>query len=510
MDILTAKQMKIVENESNRLGVTFLDLMENAGTAAFHVIRKQNAIENINCTVFCGKGNNGGDGFVVARKLAQMGANVLILLTDGIPETAEAYEMYLACKQMEMRISDTDENFGTVYGFIKKSDIIVDAIYGTGFHGALREKAIKITDVINASKAQIYALDIPSGVDADNCTVDEHAVKADCTIAFDSYKYAHVSSVSKYQCGNIEVRAIGIPEEAHDAVKTKSVLIDEEMVFSAIKKRREDANKGTYGKLLNVCGSFGMTGAAVMATKSALRVGTGLVTLAAPENLILPLSCHLVESTMMPLPEEGHLVSKDAAAILEEELTHYTACLIGCGLGVNENTQYNLEHLIRTSEVPLIIDADGINLLAQNINILKEKKSPIILTPHMGEMARLLGCTVKNLQRYKLEAALKFAKKFEIILVLKDYNTVVATPDGRLFFNSTGNAGLAKGGSGDVLAGMIAGLTAQRIHPALAAISGVYLHGLAADKCAARKSQYGMLPSDILDDLCEIFLEHKR
>ncbi len=503
--------MKTVENEANRMGAAFLDLMENAGTAAFNVIRKQNAVENMNCSVFCGKGNNGGDGFVVARKLSQMGANVLILLTDGIPQTTEAYEMYLVAKQLDIHISDADVDLGAVYGFIKKSDIIVDAVYGTGFKGALSEKAIKITDIINASKAQVYALDIPSGVSADECTVDERAVRADCTIVFDSYKYAHVSNVSKHQCGRIELKSIGIPEDAHLAVKTKAQLIDEDMVFSAVKKRRDDANKGTYGKLMNVSGSFGMTGAAVMSTKAALRVGTGLVTAASPESLILPLAGHLVEATMLPLPEtEGHLVASDAHTLLAEKLQGYSACLIGCGMGVNDNTHENLTHLIRNCEKPLIIDADGINLIARNINILKERKAPVILTPHMGEMARLLECSVQNLQRYKLEAALKFAKKFGVVLVLKDYNTVVTTPDGRLYFNSTGNPGLAKGGSGDILAGMIAGFAAQGIDPAMAACAGVYLHGLAADRCALRKSQYGMLPTDILDDLCAVFLEHQR
>ena len=284
-------------------------------------------------------------------------------------------------------------------------------------------------------------------------------------------------------------------------------------VFSILKKRPPDSHKGSFGLLTGICGSKNYTGAASLAVLGALRSGVGIVCLAATEYVILPTSCKVSESTYLPLTanESGSIAaSADNIERLLKKLKSSTAALIGCGMSNCLDTQKIVTEIIRQAECQLILDADALNSVSHSVDIIKKAKYPPIITPHIAEMSRLTEISIRDIKLDPETTALNFARKYNCIVVLKDHITHIAHPDGRIYINSTGNAGLARGGSGDILSGIISSFTAQGIEPLIAAVCAVYLHGLAADRCAARLSQYGMLPSDILYDLCAIFLENDR
>ena len=510
MEIVTASEMKEIEQKAGELGMSGERLMENAGAAAAAFLKKTIDPEDKNCIIFCGRGNNGGDGFVVARKLYEDGANVAVVLTDGEPRTEDAKSMFDMVKMMGISVLRLEESYDQIAGLMDVVDIIVDGVYGTGFHGELDELHQKACALMNNAIAAVFSLDIPSGVDCDAAKAAEGAVQADFTIAFDHLKPCHILAPSKGNCGYVELCAIGIPQEAADGVKSHFHIPDEEMVFALLPQRAPESHKGSHGRLLSVCGSENFVGAAVLSAMGAMRCGVGLIQLASTQTVCHIAASHLIECTYLPLAENscGRVPAESIGAILKR-MKRSTAALVGCGLGCDEDTEQVVSALIRRANCPLVIDADGINAVAKNIDILNEKRDSVILTPHPGEMARLVGKEIEDVERDRLSVARTFAQEHGVTLVLKGHNTLVACPDGNIFYNTTGNAGLAKGGSGDVLAGMIAGFAAQGIKPELAAVLGVYLHGMAADACAKRLSQYAMQPSDILEDLCRIFVEHQ-
>lgn len=511
MRIVTAEQMKKLERNASEAGLSYYDMMENAGIAAAESISAKIAPREKRVLVFAGKGNNGGDGFVVARLLAQAGANVKVVLVDGEPATGDAAANLRAVREQGLVTFHFTADAEQVKGLLQNVDMIVDAIYGTGFHGTLCEPAKQAARAINGAIAAVFSLDLPSGINADNGELDEDAVRADFTVAFESLKPAHFIYPAAECCGAIVCADIGIPPACRTEVEQTFTHITDELVFYSIPHRAVNSNKGTFGKLLNISSCFGMTGAGKLSVLGAQRAGTGLVTLAAPRSVVATLAVSLTEAVLLPLAEtEAGGISAGAALQLAAKLGESSTCLIGCGLGNTSDSAQVLEFVMKNANCPLLIDADGINALCGNINRLSERQAPTVLTPHPGEMARLLEISTDTLLANKVELGRGFAVKHGVVLVLKGANTLVFTPEGHTFVNTTGNSGLAKGGSGDVLAGMIAGLMAQGIPAGQSAFCGVYLHGKAADRCAARLSQTAMQPSDILTDLCGIFLEHDR
>lgn len=284
-------------------------------------------------------------------------------------------------------------------------------------------------------------------------------------------------------------------------------------VLRMLRPRDPESNKGDYGRLLCVCGSEGMAGAAAMSVRAALRCGAGIVEAAVPRS-IYPIVSPQAPEAVFTLLDDSRLENNGRSFLgreaLERPLRRASACLVGCGIGTGAAAAAEVAFLLAESRVPLIVDADGINLVARNINVLKTARAPVILTPHPGEMARLLGTTVSDVQSRRRECAAEFSRRYRVVLVLKGSGTWIALPDGRMFQNPTGNAGMAKGGSGDVLAGMIASFAAQGIDPGLAAAGAVYLHGLAGDRCAERFSQTAMLPTDLIGMLPQLFSEIGR
>ncbi len=502
--MLTTGEMKKVEENSDRQGLSFLRLMENAGSAAFAVMRKHYTLQEP-VTVLCGNGNNGGDGFVVARKLYENGIRCQVILTAGEPKTAEATVMYNRANNGEIPMIDFASDPKTAYRLIGESETVVDAVYGTGFHGILPPEIADLIRFTNHLGKKIFSLDIPSGMEADNVCVPEICMDAFATIVFAAYKPAHRLAPTAFLCGEITLADIGIEESAYETVIPSVVILTEKEIQSMAKKRPENGNKGTFGRLVNICGSFGMSGAAVLSTKAALRSGAGLVTLATTERLAQALIPTLIESTMLPMKEtaDGGISAEDTEKLLSE-IEKSQAVLIGCGMGNREDTKKLVEAVLKT-EKTVVVDADGINSVKDSIPIIRDSKASVILTPHIGEFSRLTGKDIPTVQKNRYALAKAFAAENGVTLVLKDSVTLIASPDGTLAVHSNENSGLAKGGSGDTLAGIIASLCAQGYAPAQAAAVGVYLHGAAAANTASRLSKHSMLASDVIDDLAFAF-----
>lgn len=510
MKILTVSQMKEAERRSGEMEVNSTRLMENAGSAAANFIKK--TFDNItgrNFMIFCGGGNNGGDGFVVGRKLAAEGANVILVLCAGIPKSEEASFMYSSAVKAGLTIFDWNEDREKASEYLSTADVVVDALFGTGFHGALSDEYREITVRINNAIAAVVSLDIPSGVNAENGEADPDSVRADFTVAFDCRKPGHLLLPGRaFSKKTVEVD-IGIPQEVTASMLQDCFCADDAMVFSSIRKRPLFCNKGAYGRLLAVCGSEDYPGAAAVSTYAAMRAGAGITTLASTESVIAKVLPRIPEATFLPLPadEEGRIAAS-ASEELASALEKSTACLIGCGLGGGEKIRDLVLAVLKKSEGPVVLDADGLNALAGHPELLLLAKSPAILTPHMGEMARLCGLPIEKIQDDRVEIARAFAQKYHVVLVLKDASTVTASPNGDVYFNLTGSPALAKGGSGDCLAGIIAAFAAQKMNPTACAVCGVWLHGLAGERAAEKFSSWGVLATDLPAEFCTILAEH--
>ena len=509
MKILTVEQMKTEERLSDEMGVTYQRLMENAGCAAASFIRKAiSGVAGRNFMIFCGSGNNGGDGLVVARKLFEEGANVIIVLCGGMPRSDEAKYMYECVIRAGITMLDFDIDRKKVDEFLGGADIIIDALFGTGFSGEFRAPYDEIAEMINSDIAVKISLDIPSGVDAATGLAAKNAVKANFTVAFEAAKPGHLLLPGKEFCGTTEVVDIGIPHEVRAQVEQNCFLTGEDMVFSSVRRRPRFSNKGTFGKLLCITGSANFPGAAVLSALGAMRSGAGLTTVAATEKVVSIIAPRIPEATFLPLLEnEDGTISIKSKEKLLLQVEKADAVLIGCGLGRGKDIAELVELVLENANGTVVVDADGLNCISEKPEILKKAKQIPIITPHMGEMARLCGISIPETVEKRTEIASGTAKKYDAIVVLKDSSTVIAEPNGDIYFNSTGNPGLSKGGSGDCLAGMIASFAAQGYIETACAVCGVYLHGLAADMAAKELSEYGMLPSDIPNYLCRIFAE---
>lgn len=510
--IFTTEKMKEAERLSNEMGVTYQRLMENAGCAAASFIRKTlKNLEGRNCMVFCGSGNNGGDGFVAARKLFEEKANVIVILCGGLPKSDEAKYMYSCLISAGITVFDFMEDRSKVEQFIGGAEVIIDALFGTGFRGEFRAPFDEVAAMINSAGAIKFSFDVPSGINAETGEAAKGSVKADYTVAFGGRKPGHLLLPGKEFCGNTADVDIGIPHEVLSQIPENCFEVGDDIVFSSIKKRRLYTNKGSYGKLLCVTGSENYIGAAAISALSALRAGAGIVTVATTKYVAGAISSKVPEATFIPLPESENgridISSEKAKEKLLPVLKNYDAVLIGCGLGLGEETGALVEFVIRNAEGTLIIDADGLNTIAMDMELLSKAKKTPIITPHMGEMARLSGKTVQDIISERLDIATEISKKYRAVTVLKDASTVITAPNGDIYFSPTGNPGLAKGGSGDCLAGIIASLAAQGYIETASAVCGVYLHGTAADMAAKELSEYSMLPSDIPAYLSKLFAE---
>jgi NAD(P)H-hydrate epimerase len=516
MKLLTAQQMREIDRSaSSDYHIPSIVLMENAGIKTVDAIYDLLAVQRGNTVVIlAGKGNNGGDGLVAARHLINNGINVDIFLM-GNPEemTTDTYTNYKILVKMSTRIYPLleEKDLNQLMLSLLESDLIVDAIYGTGFKGILDSFNSRVVKLVNSCKSPVVAVDIPSGVEADTGKVHGEAIKASRTVTFALPKIGLVFEPGKDYTGTLTVADITIPKQLLEDDNLKTNLITETMVHPFIKPRKPESHKGTYGHGLVIGGSAGMTGAVMMSGSAALKTGAGLVTAAVPKSLLPVVETGLLEVMTIPLPETRQAaISLEALPVIESLLGRVSVCAIGPGMSSYPEANAILRFVLERAGIPVIIDADGINALQGDPEILRNRQVPVVLTPHPGEMARLLGKGIQEIQANRMVIAREFAQEYGVTLVLKGNKTLVAAPSGAIYVNMTGNPGMATAGSGDVLCGLITGLIAQGIKPQDAAIVGVYVHGLAGDCASKIKGQRGLIAGDLIDSIPDILKQFEN
>ncbi len=500
MKIITAQTMKKAESMSVQAGISYFRLMENAGTAAANLIKETVSPVGLTAAILCGSGNNGGDGFVIARKLFEMGSKPFVVLACGAPVTLEAEKM-LSLLPEGITVYDAEKFSSTALRMISSAEIIVDALFGTGLTRELSGFAAEAVKAANMTSAKRFAVDIPSGAFSDTGEVSGACFNADYTITFEAMKPCHILPPANGFCGKVTTLSIGISEDIMNSLPAVA-----ETIIGAVKRKRsKNDHKGTFGTALSVAGSYGMSGASVLLSNAALRSGVGIMKTAVTSENYTVLAISVPEAVLIPCESRDGKYSAESLPTLKEELKKASALAIGSGLGVSVDTSKIVRELLLCSSVPVVLDADGINAVASDIEFIEQMKADLILTPHPGEMARLCGITTAEVEKDRIGIARRFATLKGVYLILKGANTIVATPDGRIFVNLTGNTGLATGGSGDTLTGILVSLLAQGIPTEAAATSAVWLHGAAADKARERLGETSMLPRDIIEELPNLF-----
>ena len=508
MKIVTGDQMRRIDEVTIReRGIPGSVLMDRAGRAVAREALERFEPESV--AVVTGKGNNAGDGFVTARELKRHGARTAVFMLVPPEQLAgDALDAYQKMPEDLQRIvppSPTELREQLI-----QYDLVIDAIFGTGLRGPLREPWSEWVEAINACQMNVLAVDIPSGLPAEPVVAAGPHVRAQLTVTMGLPKLAMVMDPGVRSTGSVVVADIGFPQDLLEDPAITTNLMTMEEARDQLPGRSPNGHKGTFGRVMILGGSEGMTGAAVLAARAAVRSGAGLVYSAYPRPLGPIMESHLIEPVKIPLPGSAMWFTGEMAARAIEEAELMQAVAIGPGLGHRPETQRFLREVIHHVKAPLVIDADGLNLLAEHPVELKRRPGPTILTPHPGEAARLLGCTVAEVERDRLGAFTAMAQEYSAVVVLKGAQTIVTGPAGQRYLNPTGNSGLAKGGSGDVLTGLIAGLASQGASALEAARLGVFLHGLAADVAAERLGVRAMTPSDVIESLGPAFLRLER
>ncbi len=506
MYIVTASQMQEMDRRTiQEFGIPGRVLMENAGRGATRVFLKRlHSRGPGRVGVLAGRGNNGGDGFVMARYLAQRGIEVKVFLldrADRVQGDAAANLQLLAAADVPVIEIPDGQAFATHLSEIQHQAYWIDALLGTGLNADVKGYYRQAIDFINASNRPVLAVDIPSGLNADTGQPCGACIRAAATVTFAFAKIGHVSYPGAQYCGHVDVIDIGIPPAMVHATAVRQELVLAPSIQTILGRRAADTHKGRTGHVLAIAGSTGKTGAAAMSAMSVLRAGAGLVTLAVPESLNAILESHLIEAMTVPLPDQGTgLILEEAFDTVVSAAQGKQALALGPGLGTASHTRNLVSRIIREIDLPMVIDADGLNNLAGHIGWLKGRKGATVLTPHPGEMARLTDLSTQQIQQDRMTAARDLAKATHAHVVLKGARTVTAEPDGRVWINPTGNSGMAAGGMGDVLTGLIAGLLAQGFTASEACRAGVYLHGLAAD-ILAQTTPRGYLATEVMNTI---------
>ena len=502
MKIVTAAEMREIDRVTSEKSWSSLDLMEHAGTEVARFVLRQYP-DSKKIAVICGKGNNGGDGFVVARKLHEWGRQVkVVLLADPAELRGDAAEMHSKIG-VPVRIARTaGEAIASLSELRVESDLAIDAVLGSGFHPPIGEP-YKTALTIVGSFTRVVAVDVPSGTDSDRFGLQaSEIVRADSVVTFTAPRPAHV--FSELTKGTIAIAHIGSPQTAVRSELNLKVTTpnDLERLF---RDRKRDSNKGSFGHVLIVGGSIGKAGAAAMAGIAALRAGAGLSTVATAKSVLTNVAGFFPELMTEPLEEtDTGSISTGAGVRIEELLKTITVLAIGPGISRDPHTATLVRSLVATQTVPMVIDADGLNAFQHHNHELNGKGKILVITPHPGEMARLTGLAIPDVQKDRIGVARAFAKEHQVIVVLKGHRTLIAEPDGKVWVNTTGNPGMATGGTGDILTGMAAGLMAQYPVNRLRAVLGaVYLHGLAGDIMREKVGELPLIATDLLRGLPE-------
>jgi NAD(P)H-hydrate epimerase len=508
LKVATSGEMRACDQIAiKQFGIPGIVLMENASRGVVDVIEREfGDVRNKSIFVFCGKGNNGGDGLAVARHLFNRGGCVSIFLigskkelrgdaktnieiveriTEGIQE-GHIFELREVLRKAQV-------------GRLTRPDMIIDALLGTGMKGSVQGILKDIIQWINECQVHTVSVDVPSGVDSDTGEVGDVAVKADVTVTAALLKRGLLFGEGRVHSGKVYIADIGAPRFVLDSHRIRTQLIEPEDILARIPERPFDAHKHTCGKVFVLAGSRGLTGAAAMCSESALRAGAGAVILGIPASLNPILETKLTEVMTVPLADTSDgAVSQKAFSAIIDYVSWADVLLIGPGLSRNKETQRLVLDLIPKIDKPTVIDADGLNALAEDPNVLKKTRASIILTPHCGELSRMIKLSGREIELNRVETARRVAAEYNVVVILKGAPTVVARPGGDVFINSTGNPGMATAGAGDVLAGVVVALLGQKLNALDASMAGVYLHGLAGDIAKENLGAMSLISTDIM------------
>ncbi len=512
--ILTNQEARDVDRYAiDTLGIPGVELMQRAGSFVSMKAKKMlRDVPGSQVDIFCGTGNNGGDGFVAAQDLANWGAHINIWIA-GNPEKIKGDALHYFEKCTNKRITITaldDERNIPTEEYLSQSDLIIDALLGTGFTGEVKGIIYKLIELINASKCPVLSVDIPSGVNGDTAQIGGVAIQAKRTVTMGFLKRGLLFQPGKRKAGDITLVDLKYPQEAFSILKNDTFLIDRQMVRKLFPPITDDTYKHQQGKVLIFAGSPGMTGAAFLTSQAALRSGAGLVINAIPDSLNVIMEIKSTETLSLPVPESGlHTFCTDSLAVADERIDWSDVVVFGPGVSAaNEVKEFGLQLLDRTAK-PFIIDADGLRIFQNNLELVRSIDD-LVITPHIGEFSMITGIPVKQIKENIIDVAREFATQYPCTLILKGAPTVVANRNGEVAVNSTGNPALATGGTGDVLTGILAGLRAQKINSYNAALIAVYIHGIAGDLGAEKLGIRGLIAGDLLAFLPKILNEFEQ
>jgi NAD(P)H-hydrate epimerase len=515
MRVVSAGQMRSIDaNAMNSFGIPGIVLMENAALAVVREVQDyfseqgKKSLRGLKAVILVGKGNNGGDGLAIARHLNILGMEVTVFLFAGAHElSGDAKLNYDLFQGMDGKIVlvEDEKQIRLFKLALIQSHLAVDALFGIGFRGNIPEPIAGFIEDLNKAELPVISVDIPSGLEADTGKVNNVAVKADITVTFGLPKLGHFLGQGPILTGKLVTDQISIPESIISRETPFAYALTDEVIKPLIPVRHPQGHKGTHGRAVLIGGSVGMSGAVVLAGRSAQRCGTGLLQIVVPEAIAETVDLGVIEATVWPA-KDYEVLTGNSWAVIAERLEGANACAVGPGLRQTESFLPVLKDILQETDIPVILDADALNLISRQPDLLslRKGKGNVILTPHPGEMARLCACSAAEIQENRLEAALSKAMEWGVIVVLKGAGTIVASPDGRVFLNTTGNAGLGTGGTGDVLTGCIMSWAAQGVPPLGAACMGVYLHGKAADVLKNKFGLSGFTASEIADCLPKV------
>ncbi|NIP38393.1 MAG: NAD(P)H-hydrate dehydratase [Candidatus Dadabacteria bacterium] len=507
MKIATREQVREIDRAAiEDYKIPGIVLMENAGRSVAEVIINSYP-DAKKIAVFCGIGNNGGDGFVIARHLISKDINAeTFICGDPKKYKGDALTNYRALKKMGSEIVILDEKLPHYI----ECELIVDCIFGTGLDREVKGFYAKLIEFLNRRSAPILSVDIPSGLDANSARPLGCCIEAEKTLTFALPKIGNVIYPGLDYCGDVYLSGITTPAVLEESINVE--LLTAGSIKPLLNKRNRDTHKGTYGHLFIIAGSAGKSGASVLSALGAERIGSGLTTVGIPKSLNAVIEEKLTEAMTEPLPEtkDGLLGNTSLKKTLEIISDKKTALAIGPGISTSKQTESFMLKLLKKCDIPVVIDADAITLISKNLSVLKNFNIPVVLTPHPGEMARLIGKKNRDVQDDRIDVSRSFSRKYGVYLVLKGARTVISTPDGKIFINPTGNPGMAAGGMGDVLTGIIGGLLAQGYNAENSCKIGVFLHGLAGDMASKEISESGFLASEVADLTPKAINEIKR
>ncbi|WP_035587595.1 NAD(P)H-hydrate dehydratase [Hippea jasoniae] len=506
MKLSLAEQMREMDKKAIEHGIPDIVLMENASIKSFYqILDAYGDVSGSLAVCFVGAGNNGGDALAIARHLYNNYCDVFIYML--VPEeklNPSPKTNFEIIKNMGIpyKFVENDDDFDIEV--INEADLIIDGIFGTGLSRKVEGRFKKAIELINDSDAFVVSVDIPSGIKADSGEVMGIAVEADLTPTFALAKPGHFLYPGRIYAKDVRVVDISTPVSVIEEFDPSFVAIDSSQI--KLTYRNPTSHKGDFGHLAVVGGSTGKSGAVIMASKAALKSGVGLVSAVIPASINTAFESHLLEAMSYPVDDNGGFFSENSIDSILEFVADKSAVCLGMGLGVTESTK-KVVKAVMGIEKPMIIDADGLNCLSFFVDELKNRKAPTIITPHPKEFSRLCGVKTKEVLEKRLELIKEFATNYNCIVVLKMADTLIASPDGKIYINTTGNVGLATGGSGDVLSGMIGAFLAEGYEPLQAAINGVYLHGLAADIATESSISYeSLMPSDVIENINKAIL----